>query len=49
MLVGAIFMLWADTIARTLFDPRELPVGIVTALVGAPAFLLILMRFRKVT
>jgi iron complex transport system permease protein len=49
MLVGAIFMLWADTLARTLFDPRELPVGIVTALVGAPAFLLILMRFRRVT
>ncbi|KFL31107.1 iron ABC transporter permease [Devosia riboflavina] len=49
MLVGAIFMLWADTMARTLFDPRELPVGIVTALVGAPAFLLILMRFRRVT
>lgn len=49
MLVGAIFMLWADTMARSLFDPRELPVGIVTALVGAPAFLLILMRFRRVT
>lgn len=49
MLVGAIFMLWADTMARTLFDPREMPVGIVTALVGAPAFLLILMRFRRMT
>jgi iron complex transport system permease protein len=49
MLVGAIFMLWADTAARTLFDPRELPVGIVTALVGAPAFLLILLRYRRVT
>jgi iron complex transport system permease protein len=49
MLVGAIFMLWADTLARSLFDPRELPVGIVTALVGAPAFLLILMRYRRVT
>lgn len=49
MLVGAIFMLWVDTMARSLFDPRELPVGIVTALVGAPAFLLILMRFRRVT
>lgn len=49
MLVGAIFMLWADTMARTLFDPRELPVGIVTALVGAPAFLLILLRYRRVT
>lgn len=49
MLVGAIFMLWADTLSRTLFDPRELPVGIVTALVGAPAFLLVLLRYRRVT
>jgi iron complex transport system permease protein len=49
MLAGAIFMLWADTAARTLFDPRELPVGIVTALIGAPAFLLILLRYRRVT
>ena len=49
MLVGAIFMLWADTVARTLFDPRELPVGIVTALVGSPIFLLVLMRFRRAT
>jgi iron complex transport system permease protein len=31
MLTGAIFLVWADTFARTLFDPRELPVGIVTA------------------
>jgi iron complex transport system permease protein len=43
-LVGAIFLIWADTIARTIFDPRELPVGIVTALVGAPIFALLLAR-----
>jgi iron complex transport system permease protein len=49
MLVGAIFMLWADTVARTVFDPRELPVGIVTALIGAPGFLLILLRYRRIT
>lgn len=49
MLVGAIFMLWTDTAARTLFDPRELPVGIITALIGAPVFLLILLRYRRVT
>lgn len=49
MLVGAVFMLWTDTAARSLFDPRELPVGIVTALVGAPVFLLILLRYRRVT
>ena len=49
MLVGAIFMLWTDTLARSLFDPRELPVGIVTALVGAPTFLLVLLRYRRIT
>jgi iron complex transport system permease protein len=43
-LVGAIFLIWADTLARTLFDPRELPVGIVTALIGAPVFALLLAR-----
>lgn len=49
MLVGAIFMLLADTVARTLFDPRELPVGIITALVGAPIFLMVLLRYRRIT
>jgi iron complex transport system permease protein len=45
-LVGAIFLIWADTAARSLFDPRELPVGIVTAIVGAPVFALLLARRR---
>ncbi len=46
-LAGASFMIWADTLARTLFDPRELPVGVVTAFLGAPAFA-VLLRRRKV-
>ena len=46
-LVGAIVLVWADTFARTLFDPRELPVGIVTAILGAPIFALILARKRS--
>lgn len=46
VLLGAIFMVWVDTAARTLFDPRELPVGIITVLVGAPAFVLVLLRNR---
>lgn len=46
-LVGASFLMWADTVARSLFDPRELPVGIVTALIGAPVFAVLLAR-RKV-
>lgn len=43
-LVGAVFLVWADTLARTLFDPRELPVGVVTALVGVPVFVILLRR-----
>jgi iron complex transport system permease protein len=43
-LAGAIFLVWADTISRTVFDPREIPVGIITALVGAPVFALLLWR-----
>jgi iron complex transport system permease protein len=45
-LVGAIYLVWADTAARSVFAPRELPVGIVTALVGAPVFALLLARRR---
>jgi iron complex transport system permease protein len=48
-LVGAIFLVWADTAARTFFDPRELPVGIVTAIIGAPVFAIILGRRRTAT
>ncbi|PTR28778.1 iron complex transport system permease protein [Rhodococcus sp. OK519] len=46
-LIGAIFMVWVDAIARTLFAPQEIPVGVVTALVGVPAFALILFRMRR--
>jgi iron complex transport system permease protein len=41
---GALLLLAADTLARTAARPAEVPVGIVTALVGAPAFLWILRR-----
>jgi iron complex transport system permease protein len=41
---GAIFTLVADTLARTILSPAELPVGIVTALCGAPLFIYLLRR-----
>ena len=44
---GAIFLLLADTLARTIMAPAELPVGVVTAAVGAPFFLFILRRFSR--
>ena len=46
-LLGATFLVWADTAARTVFEPRELPVGIVTAFLGAPVFALLLWRRRS--
>ncbi len=46
-LAGAVFLVWADTLARAAFDPRELPVGIITALIGAPVFALLLLRRRS--
>lgn len=49
LLVGAIFMIYMDTIARTIMAPEELPVGIITALTGAPFFLYLLRRRRRLT
>jgi len=46
LLGGAIFLVWADTLARTIIAPSELPVGIITAILGVP-FFLILLRGRK--
>jgi iron complex transport system permease protein len=43
-IAGAIFVVLADTIARTAIAPRELPVGAVTALIGAPLFIWLLRR-----
>jgi iron complex transport system permease protein len=47
MLGGASFLLAADILARILLAPQELPVGIITALAGAPFFLLILRRTKQ--
>lgn len=44
LLAGAIFLMWADAIARILIKNAELPIGIITALVGAPFFVYILVR-----
>jgi iron complex transport system permease protein len=42
---GAILLVLADTAARTVFDPQELPVGVLTAVMGGPVFIL-LVRSR---
>jgi iron complex transport system permease protein len=45
-LLGAALLVWADVIARMIVTPAELPIGIITAILGAPVFLWILMRQR---
>lgn len=44
---GAIFMLLSDTIARSLISGFEVPVGIITSLIGGPLFLILLVRYRR--
>lgn len=43
-LIGAGFMILADTLARTIISPAQLPAGVVTAALGAPFFVLLLVR-----
>ena len=44
---GALFLVIADTIARTVLQPQELPVGVITAFLGAPFFLALLYSRRR--
>ncbi len=46
-LLGAVLMLLADWVARTIMAPAELPIGIVTAVLGGPFFIFLLMRQQR--
>lgn len=48
-LMGAILLIWADVLARTLFQPQEIPIGIITSLVGAPFLLVLIRRLHATT
>ncbi|MCL5036222.1 MAG: iron ABC transporter permease [Chloroflexi bacterium] len=45
--IGAVFLVWCDTFSRVVFSPNEIPVGVITALIGAPFFLFLLYKRRK--
>ncbi|MBN1301535.1 MAG: iron ABC transporter permease [Melioribacteraceae bacterium] len=45
--VGSIFLIFSDLLARTLISPSELPVGVITAVVGAPVFIYLLKSQRS--
>jgi iron complex transport system permease protein len=47
LLTGAIFMILTDLIARTILSPAEIPIGVITAIFGAPFFLYLLRRRKK--
>lgn len=47
-MIGAIFLVWVDAVARVLVAPQEIPVGVMTALIGVPAFAFILYQRRGV-
>lgn len=49
-IIGSAFLVVADTIARTIIAPAQLPVGVITAIAGGPFFLVLLARYtRKVS
>lgn len=45
---GGIFLVWCDTIARTIISPAELPVGVITSLIGGPFFVWLLIKKRSI-
>jgi iron complex transport system permease protein len=47
VLAGASLLLLADLLARVVLAPQELPVGVITALAGAPFFLWVLRRYQQ--
>jgi cobalamin transport system permease protein len=49
VIFGAAFLVLADLIARTALAPAEIPIGVITAFVGAPFFLLVLRRTRRLS
>ena len=46
-LAGGVLLLLADTIARIIIAPTELPTGILTAILGAPFFIMLLVQKRR--
>lgn len=47
MIIGASFLILTDLISRTIISPQVLPVGVITSLIGAPVFAIILIRQRR--
>ena len=46
-LIGSIVMIWSDVLSRALYSPEEIPIGVLTSLLGAPLFIWIIMTRYK--
>lgn len=47
VLIGSLVMIWSDVLSRALYSPEEIPIGVLTSLLGAPLFIWIIMnRYR---
>ena len=46
-LIGSIIMIWSDVLSRALYSPEEIPIGVLTSLLGAPLFIWIIMNRYK--
>lgn len=46
-LIGSIVMIWSDVLSRALYSPEEIPIGVLTSLLGAPLFIWIIMNHYK--
>ena len=46
-LIGSIVMVWSDVLSRALYSPEEIPIGVLTSLLGAPLFIWIIMNRYK--
>jgi iron complex transport system permease protein len=49
VVLGAAFLMLADLLARTVISPSEIPIGVITAFVGAPFFMIVLRSSRRLT
>ncbi|MDN4525767.1 FecCD family ABC transporter permease [Fictibacillus fluitans] len=47
MMLGGVFMVLVDLLARTIIAPTELPIGVLTAIIGSPIFAVIFIRYRR--
>ncbi|MDN6100204.1 FecCD family ABC transporter permease [Corynebacterium flavescens] len=44
MLIGAVMLVWVDSLARTVAEPQEIPVGVFTAVIGVPVFVAVMVK-----